>query len=202
MYGDRAATCANSRREDGVSVEHVRVVAIIGSPIAAQVGDPNHEVPGSKNLCVKTRHGKRWTVERRRRQRRRWRALRVAEGPHADHRLSFFFAGKPGFVESGDCDRERTVGLSGQREVRGVAIAIEGTHPVPGRRNRSGRSPAFRRCPLRHGLRAARHEDVLRHIDAGSNRKHYRLKAAGGRNLVWCIGPNSFRPFGIESFHA
>jgi len=95
--------------------------------------------------------------------------LCIAERPNANYRLSLALAGCPVLVESSYFHRHGTVRLGGQPEVRHFAIGIQGTDPVSRQWHLCWDSEAFRSGPLRHGSRAAGHENVLIDIEAQAN---------------------------------
>ena len=56
LQRDRSAIHGYSGRRHGVSVEHVRVIVIIGTAVATQVGDSDDEGIRAEYLCVESAH--------------------------------------------------------------------------------------------------------------------------------------------------
>ncbi len=134
LQSDRAAVDRDARRAHRVSVEHMGVVVEIGAAVAAEISDANDEAVRTQDLRIETAHAESCRVERSRSESRRSRALRIAQGPYANHRCGFRFAGRASFIQRGDGYRQGAIGLRGDREVADIAVAAQRADPIARRR--------------------------------------------------------------------
>jgi len=88
------------------------VVAVIGTAVAAQIGDTDDEAVRTQDLRVEPAHAERFRIKRGLRESRRSCTQRITQSPHANHRCGFRFAGRTGFIQRGDGYRHGSIRLA------------------------------------------------------------------------------------------
>src|SRR5208337_797256 len=86
VQGDGAASHRDACRADRISIQDVRVIGVVGTAVATQVGDADDEAVRAQHLRIDTAHAEGPSVERSRREHWRCCALWIAQGPNAYNR--------------------------------------------------------------------------------------------------------------------
>ena len=167
LYGDHATINADTRWKNGVRVENVRVIAVIGASVAAYIRNSDQEVGRGGDLGIQPRHAGSDLIERRGREGRRSGTWRIGRGPNANHWLGFELSRISGLVESGHSHRQGAVGLGSEGKVSDVPISTQRSHPVASGRYSGGAGPGGLR--FRDRSSATGHKNVLLQIVAGSD---------------------------------
>ena len=179
--------------------EHVRVIAIVGTAIAANIRNANEELHGGGDLSVEPGHPKDCLIEWRRRESRRLCTLRIGGSPHANHRLDFADRCLTAFIQGGYRHRQRAIRLRRKKVVCDISVSTQRAHPISRRGQRNRRGPT-RHC-LWQRLCSTTHQDVLQHVAAGCDRNDDGLKDSRRHDRSRRVRPDSARPLRIEPFN-
>ena len=141
LHGDRTALYADSCRRNGVRVEDVSVIAVIGASIAAQIGDADQVAAGGENLRIQPRHAEGRLVKRD--------GVNVGGavpcGSDAAHipmtGCIFTSLALPDSSNAVTATDKRAIGLRRKNEIWDVAVVVQRRDPITAERQGGGHSP-------------------------------------------------------------